>query len=152
MKFKWNPLTIYNEVCDYLENLDDTKEVVVYISSKETKEMRTKYQNDMFYWLFWEVGNHLWETAENVKIYFLAWCFWTKTVKLSKITQEIPIIMHTSDLKKDQAIFFIDTILTFIKLNDIPCKYTPRDIQSLYDSYKWAEEHPMSTLDENFYK
>ena len=135
MKFKWKPQEIFNKVCEYLEKQPEDKEIIVFISNKETKEIRTATQNSMFYWLFTEIWNHLWEKPDDVKMYFLAWCFWTKKIKISKQEMEINNICHTSELEKEQAIFFIDTILRFIEIKNIPCKYIPRELQSLYDSY-----------------
>ena len=48
---------------------------------------------------------------------------------------EIPIISETHKLTKEQGIFLIDTLLTFVKLKNIPIEITPREIQSLYESY-----------------
>lgn len=100
-----------------------------------TKEQRTKAQNATFYKLFTDIWNHLWETKDDVHDYLLWWVFWTHPVKLWKITKEVNNEQHTSKLSKEQWIRFIDTILKFCERENIPVTITPREKQSLYESY-----------------
>lgn len=136
MKFKWKPLDIYSQVSDYLEKLDDRKEVIVLISNKETKEMKTRQQEKTYYKILNAIATHLWYSLEEVKIYILSWCFWTHKLKLSRQEMEIPNISRTRDLTKQQAMFFIDTLLQFVKIKNVPVEISSQEIQSLYDSYK----------------
>jgi hypothetical protein len=93
-------------------------------------------QNKVFYKLFTDIWNHLWETKEDVKQMMLAWVFGTREVTIWRITKEINIEKHTHKLTKEQWIKFIDTILAFCKKYDLPITITPIEIQSLYDNYK----------------
>ena len=107
-----------------------------FFKDADTKEKRTLSQNRVFYRLFNWISKHLWYETQEVKIYMLSGCFWTHKIKLSKTEMDIPNISHTSDLTKEQWIFFIETILTFVKMKNVPIEITPREIQSLYDSYE----------------
>lgn len=135
MEFKGKPKDIYNFFTEYLDELDQEKEVIVVISDRQTKEIRTLSQNRTWYELFWWIAKYLWNDIQEVKIYFMIWCFGSKKLKLSKNEMEIPIISETHKLTKEQWIFLIDTLLTFVKIKDIPIKITPREIQNLYESY-----------------
>ncbi len=136
MKIIWKIQEIFEWVAKFLEKQKEDKKFICIITEKETKEQRTLTQNSMFHWLFGEISKHLWEPLEFVKYYFLAWCFGVEKKKYSKLEIDIPKIASTALLEKDEAIFFIDVILKFIQKHNIPCKYTPRELQSLYDSYK----------------
>ena len=107
-----------------------------FFKDADTKEKRTLAQNRVFYRLFNWISKHLWYDTQEVKIYMLSGCFWTHKIKLSKTEMDIPNISHTSELTKEQWIFFIETILTFVKMKNVPVEITPREIQSLYDSYE----------------
>ena len=135
MKFTGKPLEIYEKVSNYLENIKDTKQVIVYISDRETKEMKTRQQEKTYYKIMNAIATHLGYSVEEVKIYILSWCFWTHKIKLSKEEMEVPNISRTRDLTKEQAIFFIDTLLQFVKIKNVPVEITPIEIQSLYNSY-----------------
>lgn len=102
---------------------------------KDTKKQRTLLQNKTFHLILWAISKHLWYTMEEVKAYMLSWCFWAQKIRLSKEEMDIPIISSTTQLSKEQAIFFIDTLLQFAKIKDVPIEITPRGIQSLYESY-----------------
>ncbi len=136
MKIKWKPTEVYAEVCEYLDKQDSEKDIIVYISKKETKEMRTLAQNKTFWKLFTDIWNHLWEKKENVKEMMLWGVFWTEKIKVWRITREINIEKHTHKLTKEQWIHFIDSILAFTKKYNMPITVTPRELQNLYDSYK----------------
>jgi len=116
--------------------IDKGKQDQVYICVKEeNKEWRTIAQNRTWYKLFNWISTHLWYNIEEVKSFLLAGTFGTHKMKLNTEEIEVPNESRTSKLTKEQWIFFIDTILKFVKLKDIPVEITPREIQSLYDSY-----------------
>jgi len=133
-KLKWNKLELYEYIMNYLENIEEDQELICYIWKKETKEARSVFQNNFFYGLFWEISKHLWYDVQEVKMYLLS-IFWNKKVKLWSKEIEIPNISNTSDLTKEQAIFFIDVILKFIQKYKIPCKYTDLDFKNLIETY-----------------
>jgi len=134
-KFEWTPEKIIEQLTEYVNKNKHKDKLVAHISNKETKEMRTLAQNRTWYKLFWWISKFLWNDIQEVKIYFMIWCFWSKKLKLSQIIMEIPITSETKKLTKEQGIFLIDTLLTFVKYKNIPIEITPREIQSLYDSY-----------------
>ena len=126
---KWNAIKV-------MEYIDKGKEDQVYICVKEeSKEGRTIAQNRTWYKLFNWISTHLWYNIEEVKSFLLAGTFGTHKMKLNTEEIEVPNESRTSNLTKEQWIFFIDTILKFVKLKDIPVEITPREISSLYDSY-----------------
>jgi len=122
------------QIIEMLEWQDEDIEWI--IQKKDTKQGRTLAQNRTWYKLFSAISKHLWYSVQEVKMYMLSWCFWTKILKMSKEKMEIPVISQTSDLTKEQWIFFIDTILAFVKIKNVPVEITSREINSLYDSYK----------------
>lgn len=126
----WNK----QEILEYLEKQKDADQDFI-IAKKESKEGRTLAQNKYWYKLFSEISKHLWYNVDEVKWYLLAWTFGTKKLKLHRVEIEIPVISRTRDLTKEQGIFFIETILKFIKLKNIPIQITNRELDSLYESY-----------------
>ena len=122
------------QIIEMLEWQDEDIEWI--IQKKNTKQGRTLAQNRTWYKLFSAISKHLWYSVQEVKMYMLSWCFWTKILKMSKEKMEIPVISQTSDLTKEQWIFFIDTILAFVKIKNVPVEITSREINNLYDSYK----------------
>jgi len=136
MKITGTAEEVHNKVNEFLENNVNAEEFICIISTKLTKEMRTTLQNNMFYWLFTEIWNHLWVDKEDVKDNFLKWLFGIKTVQLWMFESEEANIKHTSDLDITQAIFFIESIQAFIEKYWVPCKYTSREFESLIKSYK----------------
>lgn len=135
MKIQGTPQKVYEALGNKLDTFKEDKEVILYVSTRLTREIRTKYQNDFIYWLCEEIGKHLWEKKEDVKRYFLIGCFWSRKVKLSKIEVEMPLKPETSKLTKEEAIFYIETLMKFIQLKNIPCKYSPAELRSLLESY-----------------
>jgi len=126
---KWNK----TKIIDYLNKWKEGQE---YICDKiESKAGRTRQQEKTYYKLINAISTHLWYNTEETKIFLLAGTFGTHKMKLHKEEIEVPNESRTSSLTKEQAIFFIDTILAFVKIKDIPVKITPREVQSLYDSY-----------------
>lgn len=122
------------EVIEFLET--QPKDVDWVIQKKETKQGRSLAQNRTWYKLFWAISKHLGYSIQEVKIYMLSWCFWTKTLKMSREKIEVPVISNTSDLTKEQWIFFIDTIIAFAKIKNVPVEITSEEVRNLYDSYK----------------
>ena len=135
MKLKGNPIDLYNQITEHLESLNPEKSYICYIEEKESKESRTLAQNRTYYKILTAISKHLWYSLQEVKIYLLSGCFWTHKLKLSKTEIEVPNISQTSMLTKEQWIFFIDTILTFAKLKNVPIEIESAEVKSLYDSY-----------------
>lgn len=120
-----------------IEYISKSKEEQIYIiDKKESKAWRTRQQEKTYYKILNAIANHLGYNIEEVKIYILSWCFGTHPLKLSKEYMEIPNISRTSILTKEQWIFFIDTLLAFVTIKDVPVQITSAEVQSLYDSYK----------------
>lgn len=139
MKIEWTPIEVHNALSEYIEKNNSKEKLVAYITEKETKEIRTLAQNRTWYKLFWWISKHLWNHIQEIKIYFMIWCFWSKKLKLSKNYMEIPIISETHKLTKEQGILLIDTLLAFAKIKNIPIEITPLEIRNLYDSYNENE-------------
>lgn len=133
---KLNKVEQFEKIAEMIEKLKDNEQLNVMISKKITKEMRSLAQNRTFYKLFTDIGNHLWEDKDDVHDMLLAWVFWTREVKLWRITKDILIEKHTSELDKIKWKKFIDMILAFTKKYDMPITVDSREVQSLYDSYK----------------
>lgn len=135
MKITWNKFTILWKLAIFFKKYGLKKQFFCLISTKYTKEMRTLVQNRMFKWLFSEIWKHLWYRKEDIQKFFMKWLFWVKEIELFWVKQEVENISSTKDLEKEQAIYLIDSLLEFIQKHKINCKYTPREVQSLYDSY-----------------
>lgn len=135
MKTKWTPQELYNNITEHLESLNPEKTYICYIEEKESKESKTRQQEKTYYKILTAISKHLWYDMQEVKIYLLSGCFWTHKLKLSKTEIEVPNISQTSMLTKEQWIFFIDTILTFAKLKNVPIEITSAEMQNLFDSY-----------------
>ncbi len=136
MKIEWTPQEVYEELLKHISKLHKKKKITVLISDKETKEMRTLAQNRTWYKLFNWIAVHLWLSKQEVKIYFLIWCFWSKKLQLSKEIMDIPIISETHLLTKDQGIFLIDTLISFTKIKNIPIEITSKELDNLYATYE----------------
>lgn len=130
MKIQWKAIDVYNQVCEYLEKQWD-KNIVVFISNKETKEMKSRYQETFYYWMFWEIEKETPFSTETIKHYLLWRVFWKKEV----FWELVNIKTETSKLTKKEAKEFIESILVFIKENTLNCKYKNRELESLFDSY-----------------
>lgn len=135
MKTEWNPIKVMWEIKNYFIWKKSDKNFHVLISTKETKEMKTRQQEKTYYKILTWISKHLWYKLQEVKIYVLSWCFWTHRLKLFDEEIEVPNISETRWFSKEQAIFFIDTLLQFVKDKNIPVEITPKEVQSLYDSY-----------------
>jgi len=134
MKIKGKPLEVANQILDKLDTYKEEQEIIVYISKTETKEMILHTQRKMLRWLCSEISKFMWEKPERVKQIFLIWCFGSEDLKMWKFTTQVANKPTTSELTKKETIFYIDVIWKFICDNNIACKYTPREIQSLIDS------------------
>ena len=135
MKLEWNKFVLLGLLTKLFKKHKLSKQFVILVSTKETREMKSRQQEKTYYRLFNWIAKHLWYNIQEVKIYFMIWCFWSKKLKLSKTEMEIPVISQTRDLTKEQAIFLIDTLIEFTKIKNIPVKITPLELQSLYDSF-----------------
>lgn len=135
MIIKWNAVEVYIEVWKFLEK-NEHKQIHCFISTKETKEIRTLAQNRTFYKLFTDIGNHLWETPEDIKEILLKWIFWVRVIKMWNFESEQAIEKHTSKLDIVQGKEFIDKTLAFVKKYNMPITIESKELKSLYDSYK----------------
>ena len=131
MKFKWKPQEIFNKVCEYLEKQPEDKEIIVFISNKETREMKTRFQEQFYYWMFWEIERQTPYSAETIKHYLLWRVFWKKEVFWEIVNNKT----KTSEFTKKEAIEFIEKVIIFMEENSLECKYVSKGTQSLYDSY-----------------
>ena len=122
------------ELIDYLKTQKEDTDWV--FDKSTTKAGKTRQQEKTYYKLFWAISKHLWYNMQEVKIYMLSGCFWTKKLKLSKEEMEIPVISNTSDLTKEQWIFLIDTLIAFAKIKNVPVKIENAEIQNLYATYE----------------
>ena len=130
MKIVWNADKVYNEVCEYLEKQGE-KEIIVFISNKETKEMKSRYQEQFYYWMFNEIEKQTDFSSDTIKQYLLWRVFWKKEVFWELVNNKT----KTSKLTLKEAREFIESILIFIKEHTLNCKYTSRELESLYNSY-----------------
>jgi hypothetical protein len=130
MLIKWKANEVFEEVCEYLENAWD-KEVIVVISNKITKEIKSRYQECFYYWMFWEIEKQTPYSADTIKHYLLWRVFWKKEI----FWEIVNIKTKTSDFSRKEAIEFIESIIMFIEENTLTCKYTSRELESLYNSY-----------------
>lgn len=122
-----------NELIEFLQKQKHNQEWI--IQKTNSKKWRTLAQNKTFWKLFKDVGNHLWESKDDVHDMMLWWVFWTKEVTIWILTKEVLIEKHTSKLTKEKGIKFIDTMLAFCKKYNLPITITSREIESLYKSY-----------------
>lgn len=125
----WNK----QEIIDFLDT--QKEDALFFIDKEESRASKTRQQEKTYYKLMTDISKHLWYNVDEVKMYLLSWCFWTKKLKLSKTEIEIPVISRTRDFTKEQWIFFIDTLLKFIELKKIPITLTTQDVKNLYDNY-----------------
>lgn len=130
MKIQWKADKVYNEVCEYLEKQWD-KDIIVFISNKMTKEMKSRFQEQFYYWMFWEIEKQTPFSAETIKQYLLWRVFWKKEVFWELVNNKT----KTSEFSKKEAQEFIESILVFMKEHSLSCKYTSRELESLYNSY-----------------
>ena len=116
--------------------IDKGKDNQVYICVKEeSKEWIKHTQRKMLRWLCSEISKHNWESPERVKQIFLIWCFGLDDLTMWKFTTQVAKKPTTSELTKKDTIFYIDVMWKFICDHNIACKYTPREVQSLIDSF-----------------
>jgi len=119
-----------------IEYLKTQSEEIDWVFDKiNTKAGKTRQQEKTYYKLFGAISKHLWYSLDEVKIYVLSGCFWTKKLKMNREEIEIPVISRTRDLTKEQWIFLIDTLISFAKIKNVPVKITSAEIDSLYNSY-----------------
>jgi len=88
-KFEWTPEEVFEQASTFIDKNSNKEKLVCYISTKETKEIRSISQNSTFYKLFTDIWNHLWETKDDIHDMMLAWIFWTKTVKVWVFEREV---------------------------------------------------------------
>lgn len=130
-KYKWQVMQVYDQVSEYLERQKETQEIIVLISNKETKEMRTLQQNNMYYWIFWEIEKQSPYSSETIKQYLLGRAFGKREVFWELENNQT----QTSKLTKSEAREFIDAIIWFCEEHTLHIKYTSRDFESLINTY-----------------
>lgn len=131
MKIQGKPQQIYNEVCEYLDKQDQEQEVFVFIWKKMTKEMKTRCQEQFYFWIFWEIEKQSPFSMETIKQYLLWRAFGKKEVFGELVNNKT----KTSELTKKEAQEFLSAILDFCKEHTLHIKYKSRDEQSLLESY-----------------
>ena len=128
MKIFWTKTHILKTLS---EKLDDNKEYHLVYSDKETKELKSRYQEQFYYWLFWDIEKQTPFSADTIKQYILWRVFWKELVFWELINRKT----KTSKLLKSEAWDLINWIQTFCIENSINMKYTSRDLKSLYLTY-----------------
>ena len=131
MKYKWTKQEVRNQTLDYLDTLKEWKEVIILISTRETKEMRTLWQNNFFYWLLTWIAKETQFSSDEIKQYILWEVFWQKEV-LGRILNNKT---KSSKLSTKEAWSFIRWIQEFCYSNDIKMKYVSREDQTLFLTY-----------------
>ena len=121
----WNK----EKILSYLEK--DKWEVYI-IDKKESKPWRTRQQNNFFYWLFGSIEKQTPFSSEVIKQYILSRVFWKKEVYWELINNKT----HTSELTKKEAWDLINWIMNFCIENSLEMKYTSKELESLYLTYK----------------
>lgn len=127
---RWNK----KEIIEFLEKQKENISWDLYKTF--TKEGISKAQKNTFELLFWIISKYQWYHRDEIKIFFLIWCFWEKHFMMWDKEIMIPTVWSTMNLSKEQWIFLIDTILEYIKIQNIPFTLTTRELQSLYDNFK----------------
>lgn len=130
MRVSGTPQQVFEAMSEWLESKGE-KEVVAYFSTKETREIRTLYQNNFWYGIFSEIQKQTDFSAETIKQYLLARVFGKKEV----FGELVNIKTKTSELTKKEAQEFLESLLVFIEEHSLSCKYTSRDYQSLLNTY-----------------
>lgn len=133
-KYLFSMIWSKQDIEKYLVFADDTKEY--YLEEIPlSKEWRTLLQNNSFYRCFDVIGKKMWLSSETVKQNCLKALFWVEKVKFWWAYYENALKPNTSKLTKEEAILLLDTLIEFgrkLWCGDI---ITPRELQSLYDSY-----------------
>ena len=127
---RWNK----KEIIEFLEKQKENISWDLYKTS--TQEGISKAQKNTFELLFWIISKYQWYYRDEIKIFFLIWCFWQKPFKMWDKEIMIPTVWSTMNLSKEQWIFLIETILEYINIQNIPFTLTTRELQSLYDNFK----------------
>lgn len=137
MKIEWKPTEVYNKLSEKFESLNPNKTIVVYIASKFTKEMKSRYQEQFYYWILNEIAKQTDYSMETIKQYLLGRVFWKKEVFWELVNNK----NRTSEFDIKEAREFIESLLIFIKEHSLSCKYQSRDIENLLLTYdKWKSE------------
>lgn len=130
MKIQGLATDIYSEIFEYFEKNRD-KNLIVFISTKETKEMKSRFQEQFYYWMFNEIEKQTDFSADTIKQYLLWRVFWKKEVFWELVNNKT----KTSKLTIKEAKEFIESILIFIEEHSLNCKYTSKELESLFNSY-----------------
>jgi len=95
-------------------------------------EQRTKAQNSTFHMCFWRIAKHMWTHLDEVKQNCMKALFGIRKSKLWGIEYENAIIASTTQLKKDQAILLIETLIKFWQTLWLWELVTSREKQTLF--------------------
>lgn len=117
--------------------LESAEEELLWIlEKKETKAGRTLAQNRTYWKIFKGIGDKLGYPKEVVKRNILIALFWTYECQMFWEVHLIPNKSSTTELDKTEAIQVIDWALEYAKKIDAGITITPKEITSLYESYK----------------
>ena len=114
----------------------DKEDKFYYEEWKDTKEQRTKAQNNTFYRCFDIISKKMGVSPEEVKMNCLKALFWITTSKFWGVTYENAIKPRTSELNKEEAILLIDSLIEFWKKLGCWVIVTPRELQELFYNYE----------------
>lgn len=122
------------EILKQLVFAEDTDQFY-FFETADTKEKRNLVQNATFYRCLDIISKHTWDELEELKLKTLVKLFWFKQMKWGWETIPVPNVAKTSSLTKEQASQFIDALIKIAKFLWLGEIITPRQVQSLYDSY-----------------
>ena len=133
MKLEWNKFVLLGLLTKLFKKHKLSKQFVILVSTKETREMKSRQQEKTYYKIFDWIGKYLWYDKEIVKQNILKALFWTYEVKMFWEIHLVANISRTRDLKKDQARLLIDWSLEYAKKIGAWIDITPKEVKSLYD-------------------
>lgn len=85
----------------------------------------------MYYGLFWELEKQTPFSSETIKQYLLGRTFGKKEVFWELVNNKT----KTSELTRQEAKEYIESIMTFCEENTLHYKYTSRDFSNLLETY-----------------
>ena len=121
------------QIIDFVQNWKEEQE---YICEKTTtKEGRTLAQNRTWSKILTAIWQHkYWDLAQAKKI-TLIYKFWYETQEYEWETVYIPNYTSTAALSKKEGIEYLTFLIDYCKDEEIPVQITPREINSLYESF-----------------
>ena len=116
-----------------IENLSkEPIDKVFFLTEIQTKKWKSDAQRRTYYRCFYVIWKHLGYSQEEIKQFFMKWCFWTREMKLWNWKYEISNISSTEDLNIEQAILLIDSLIKFASNLGLWEIITSRERQSLF--------------------